>query len=150
MEKILHYEVKTTWKEGRVGEINSTVLNSVIEVATPPEFAKGVVGLWSPEHLLAGAVSSCFMTTFLAIAEKMRLPFTRFSCSATLLLDRREGKLNATQIAIHPIITIKNSSDSVKGLKVLDFTAKSCIISAMLKTEIAIMPQIIIETEVLV
>lgn len=37
MEKILHYDVKTIWKEGRVGEINSTVLNSVIEVASPTE-----------------------------------------------------------------------------------------------------------------
>jgi organic hydroperoxide reductase OsmC/OhrA len=150
MEKILHYEVKTTWKEGRVGEINCTILNSVIEVATPPEFAKGVAGLWSPEHLVAAAVSSCFMTTFLAIAEKIRLKFFRFECVATLFLERNGGRLNAIQIIIHPTITLANSRESGKGLKALDFTAKNCIISSILKPEIAIMPQIIIEPQVMV
>ncbi|RKS03615.1 OsmC family protein [Flavobacterium sp. 102] len=145
MENILSYQVKTTWKESRVGEISSPVLNNVIEVATPPEFAKGIAGLWSPEHLLAGAVSSCFMTTFLAVAEKMRMKFIRFDCTATLFLERTEGKLNAIQITIHPTITVSNSHDSGKGLKVLDVSAKSCIISNMLKPEITIIPQIIVE-----
>ena len=148
MENILHYQVKTTWKEGRVGEIDSTVLNSVIAVATPPEFAEGVSGIWSPEHLLTAAVSSCFMTTFLAMAEKMRLKFTRFNASATLFLARNEGKLEATQITIHPIVTVTDSSDSGKALKVLAVTAKSCIISSMLKPEITMIPQIIIEPEI--
>jgi organic hydroperoxide reductase OsmC/OhrA len=150
MEKLLQYQVKVVWKKGREGVISSAVLEHEIDVATPPEFAKGVVGMWSPEHLLVGSVSSCFMTTFLAMAEKRRLVFTRFNCSATLLLDRRDDIVSATQIAIHPILTLSKSSDSGKGLKVLDITAKSCIISAMLKTEIAVIPQIIIEPEELV
>lgn len=144
---ILHYEVKTTWKEGRVGEINSTVLNSIIEVAKPPEFAKGELGLWSPEHLVVAAVSSSFMTTFLAFAEKIRLKFIRFDCVATLFLERNGGKLSAVQIIIHPTITVVNSRDSGKGLKVLGLTAKSCIISNMLKPEITVIPQIIIEPQ---
>lgn len=41
-----------------------------IEVATPPEFPKGIPGMWSPEHLFTAAVSGCLMTTFLSIAEK--------------------------------------------------------------------------------
>jgi organic hydroperoxide reductase OsmC/OhrA len=43
-----------------------------IEVATPPEFPKGMPGIWSPEHLFTAAVSSCLMTTFLAIAENSK------------------------------------------------------------------------------
>ncbi len=148
MEKIFLYQVKTTWKEGRIGEINSTILDSVIEVATPPEFAKGVPGIWSPEHLLAAAVSSCFMTTFLAMAEKMRLNFKHFECSSTLLLESNEGNVHATQIVIHPIVTVNNSIYTGKGLKVLDITGKSCIISSMLIPEIAFTPQIIIEPDI--
>jgi len=37
---------------------------SFIEVATLPEFPKGIPGIWSPEHLFTAAVSSCLMTTF--------------------------------------------------------------------------------------
>ncbi len=52
---------------------SSPVLNTKIEVATPPEFPKGIAGIWSPEHLLVAAVSSCLMTTFLAVAENSKL-----------------------------------------------------------------------------
>lgn len=85
------------------------------------------------------------MTTFLAIADKIRLKFFLFECVATLFLERSGGRLNAIQIIIHSTITVANSHDSGKGLKVLDFTAKNCIISSMLKPEITIIPQIIIE-----
>jgi organic hydroperoxide reductase OsmC/OhrA len=52
--------------------MSSPELNNKIEVATPPQFPKGVQGIWSPEHLFTAPVNSCFMTTFLAIAENSR------------------------------------------------------------------------------
>ncbi|WP_143055575.1 OsmC family protein [Flavobacterium terrigena] len=67
----MQYKVNTSWKYERLGIIKSTVLDSIIEVATPPEFTGGIARIWTPEHLLIGAISSCFMTTFLAAAEKM-------------------------------------------------------------------------------
>jgi organic hydroperoxide reductase OsmC/OhrA len=73
------YNVNLKWNEGRIGEISSPELISKIEVATPPQFPKGVEGIWSPEHLLTAAVNSCFMTTFLAIAENFSLEFIDFS-----------------------------------------------------------------------
>ena len=81
MEKHL-YNVGLTWKEGRIGEMNSPELPTKIEVATPPEFDKGVPGIWSPEHLYTASVLSCFMTTFLAIAEYSKLEYSSFDCSA--------------------------------------------------------------------
>ncbi|MES1225955.1 MAG: OsmC family peroxiredoxin, partial [Bacteroidota bacterium] len=68
METTHYYEVKLNWESDRKGLMSSPVLNSSIEVATPPEFPKGIHGIWSPEHLLVAAVNSCMMTTFLAIA----------------------------------------------------------------------------------
>ena len=125
MEKILIYQVMTSWKEGRGGEIYSTVLGHTIEVATPPEFAKGVAGIWSPEHLFMAAISSCFMTNFLAMAEKKRLEFSHFECSATMILNRTQGKLTANKISLHPVVIVIDSINSIKGLKTLALTAKS-------------------------
>ncbi len=65
MNNAHHYEVDLTWTNDRKGTISSPVLNSSIEVATPPEFPKGIPGIWSPEHLLVAAVNSCYMTTVL-------------------------------------------------------------------------------------
>jgi organic hydroperoxide reductase OsmC/OhrA len=62
------YNVSISWKEERKGELSSPEIEAKIEVATPLPFDKGIVGFWSPEHLLTASVSSCFMTTFFAIA----------------------------------------------------------------------------------
>ena len=77
------YQVDLKWEEGRKGIISSPVLNDSIEVATPPDFPKGVEGIWSPEHLFIAAVETCFMTTFLAIAENSKLDFENLSVRAT-------------------------------------------------------------------
>jgi organic hydroperoxide reductase OsmC/OhrA len=70
------YKVNVAWNHDRKGIMCSPELkgigstDSCIEVATPPQFPKGIPGIWSPEHLFTAAVSSCFMTTFLSIAEQ--------------------------------------------------------------------------------
>lgn len=53
------YKLSLNWKEGRKGIISSDILPTKIEVATPPEFDKGVPGIWSPEHLFTAAALSC-------------------------------------------------------------------------------------------
>ncbi len=77
MQEPHYYDVTVTWQHDRKGIMQSDTLPNTIEVATPPEFTKGMPGIWSPEHLLVAAVNSCLMTTFLAIAENSRLAFCR-------------------------------------------------------------------------
>ena len=48
MEGAYHYEVKVNWETERKGSMSSPVLDTKIEVATPPEFTKGMPGIWSP------------------------------------------------------------------------------------------------------
>ena len=61
------YTVDINWEQERKGILCSSELNKeagkCIEVATPPEFPKGIPGIWSPEHLFTAAISSCLMTT---------------------------------------------------------------------------------------
>ena len=49
MDTIHHYEIQVKWQAERKGLMSSPVLHSTIEVATPPEFSKGIAGIWSPE-----------------------------------------------------------------------------------------------------
>jgi organic hydroperoxide reductase OsmC/OhrA len=71
-----NYEVNLSWTENRKGIVSSPVLEKTTEVATPPEFPKGMEGIWSPEHLFVAAIESCLMTTFLSVAENSKLEFT--------------------------------------------------------------------------
>lgn len=66
-----YYNVYVSWDKERRGTMCSPELNNVngkvdgcIEVATPPEFPKGVAGIWSPEHLFTAAVCSCLNRIF--------------------------------------------------------------------------------------
>ena len=86
------YEVSVNWQTDRKGIASSPVLNSTIEVVTPPEFPKGIAGYWSPEHLFVAAVNSCLMTTFLSIAENSKIEFTSFDSKAIGKLEMVDGK----------------------------------------------------------
>jgi peroxiredoxin-like protein len=137
------YNVSVTWDKERMGIMRSNVLNSTIEVATPPEFAKGMPGIWSPEHLLVAAVNSCLMTTFLAIAENSKLAFKSFTSDASGKLDKVEGKYMITEITLAPTVTIENIDNKEKVERVLQKSEAACLISNSVKSAIIFKPTIL-------
>lgn len=134
------YNVNLKWNSDRVGEVSSPELNSKIEVATPPQFPKGVEGVWSPEHFYTAAVNSCFMTTFLAIAENSRLEFKEFNCNAVGVLDQVDGKYLMTEVVLNPTLVITKEEDKEKALRVLDKSEKACLISNSINSKVSLNP----------
>lgn len=136
------YHVDVRWNKERKGVMCSPELNAnlgehgCIEVATPPEFEKGMQGIWSPEHLFTASVVSCFMTTFLAIAENSKLEFTSFACRAIGKLDLVEGKLMMTEVSLQPEVTIANANQEELAMRVLQKSEKACLISNSIKTKV--------------
>ena len=138
------YNVNLKWNAERVGEVSSPELNSKIEVATPPQFPKGVEGIWSPEHFFTAAVNSCFMTTFLAIAENFRLEFKEFNCNAVGILDQVDGKYLMTEVVLNPTLVITKEEDKEKALRVLDKSEKACLISNSITSKVSLNPTVIL------
>lgn len=136
------YNVNISWKQNRKGEMSSPELSQSVEIATPPQFVKGIENIWSPEHLFTAAVSSCLMTTFLAIAENSRLEFVNFECSSKGKLEQVEGKFLMTEVILEPVVTIKNESDREKAERVLQKSEANCLISNSVKSKITMIPQI--------
>jgi len=137
------YNVNLKWNEGRIGEISSPELISKIEVATPPQFPKGVEGIWSPEHLFVAAVNSCFMTTFLSIAENSRLEFLEFSCNAIGYLDQVDGKFKITKVVLSPRLLITKQADKEKAFRVLNKSEIACLISNSINSEVQLQPEVL-------
>jgi organic hydroperoxide reductase OsmC/OhrA len=112
-----YYEVNISWNQDRKGFMCSPDINpemgenGCIEVATPPQFDKGIPGIWSPEHLFTAAVSSCLMTTFLAVAEASKLEFTGFQCASKGKLEQLDGKFLMTEVILEPTVTIVREQD---------------------------------------
>ena len=141
-----YYNVDINWNHDRKGVMCSQELlkdgNACIEVATPPEFPKGIPGIWSPEHLFTAAVSSCLMTTFLAIAENFKLKFEGFSCKSKGKLEQVDGKFLMTEIILEPTVTITDESQRELAEKVLMKSEKACLISNSIKSRIVMEPTI--------
>ncbi|MEQ8547121.1 MAG: OsmC family protein [Cyclobacteriaceae bacterium] len=135
-----YYNVDIKWESTRKGVICSPELNRksgvCIEVATPPEFPQGIEGIWSPEHLFVGAISSCLMTTFLAIAENSSLAFTSFTCPATGKLERVDGKLMISEIVLKPTVVIHNEDQRDRTIRIVKKAEDACLISNSVKSKI--------------
>lgn len=131
-----YYNVNLNWTKDRKGEISSPELNDNIEIATPPQFPKGIEGVWSPEHLLTAAVVSCFMTTFLSIAENSKLEFISFNCSSKGKLEQIEGKFLMTEIILNPVLVIAQGSDKEKADRILQKSEAACLISNSIKSKV--------------
>jgi peroxiredoxin-like protein len=138
-----NYVVDVKWERDRLGLLSSHDLNTTIETATPPEFPKGMKGIWSPEHLLVAAVNSCLMTTFLAIAENSRLNFTNFESKAVGKLEVIEGKFMISEITLMPVVTVVNEADKDRAERILQKSEAACLISNSIKSKINFKPSVV-------
>lgn len=136
------YDVTVNWNKDRIGTLNSEVLPTTIEVATPPEFPKGVEHIWSPEHLFVAAVNSCLMTTFLSIAENSKLEFSSFRSKAVGKLEIVDGKYIISEIELFPIVTINDEQLKEKAERILVKSEANCLISNSIKSKIIFNPEI--------
>lgn len=136
------YNVKVEWSGGRVGVMSSAELGQKVEVATPPEFPGGVEGIWSPEHLFTAAVSSCFMTSFTAVAEFSKFDFEGLSVESCGVMGKEDGKFVMSKIILKPILTILDESTLKKAHRLLEKAEQICLISRSIKSEIVFEPDV--------
>ena len=147
-----YYNVDIAWNKERKGMMCSPELkgeqhsSGCIEVATPPEFPKGIPGIWSPEHLFTAAVSSCLMTTFLAIAENSKLDFLSFNCNSKGKLEQVDGKFLMTEVLLEPVVVVRQEKDLEKASKVLQKAEINCLISNSIKSKVVMVPTVRLET----
>lgn len=130
------YNVDLKWVADRNGIISSPELDLEFNVATPPQFPKGIARIWSPEHLLTAAVVSCYLTTFLAISENSKLEYTAFSCTSSGKLEQIEGKFLMTEISLNPVLTINKADDKERAERILVKSEAACLISNSIKSKI--------------
>ncbi len=142
MEKEHIYETSVKWTTDRRGIVSSSELKTQIEVATPPQFPKGIEGVWSPEHFLVAAVNTCLMTTFLAIAENSKLEFLDFNSNGLGKLEMVESKYQISEITLMPIVTVANEHQKERALRVLEKSEANCLISNSIRSKIVFKPEV--------
>ncbi|EDM44996.1 OsmC-like protein [unidentified eubacterium SCB49] len=146
------YNVNVNWTQDRKGimcspelENKETNQSNCLEVATPPEFPGGMPNIWSPEHLFTAAVSSCLMTTFLAIAEYSKLEYVSFKCESKGILEKVDGKFVISEVLLFPEVVITDASKRERTERILEKSEKACLISNSINSKITMTSKITIQ-----
>jgi peroxiredoxin-like protein len=141
------YEIIGRWSGGRDGTLESHTLNHVLEFSAPPEF-HGHAGIWTPEHMLVGAVASCFINTFAAISEFSKFAFVSLRLEAKGVLEKGEGGYRFTEIFLYPELTITRPEDRERAQRLLEKAERACLITRSLSSKVTTTPTITVSEPV--
>lgn len=145
-DKQFLFQVELNWLLDQKGVLSSPDAAGQIHVATPALFG-GKGKEWSPEHLFLSAISSCFMTTYLAFAKKFEFEISNFECSTIGQVDLVEGAYQFTRINIFPKIFISDEALHSKAKLALEKTQKYCLVSNSIKAEMIYHSEVLIWAE---
>ncbi len=134
---VFSYNAEVEWIGGRRGNLRLAGLPT-LEVVAPPEF-NGPGGGWTPESLYVSAVASCFMLTFLALAEHGRLELQSANVSAQGKLERAsEGGYRFTEVTVAATVVVRAAADVERAERLLKKAEASCFIAASIKSRVAV------------
>ncbi len=112
----------------------------ILKSSSAPEYL-GEANKANPEEMLAAAVSSCHMLTFLAIASKSGYIVDMYQDRAEAQLHKNEeGKIAITQINLNPSIEFSGAKQpDANQLKSLHEKAhRNCFVANSIKTKVQI------------
>jgi peroxiredoxin-like protein len=105
-----------------------------LSTATPEEFG-GPGDAWSPELLLLGAVESCFLFTFRAVAHASKLAFDHVRVNGVGVVDREDRVTRFTEIELHVTIGVPLETDVALVERLAEKAERACLVTASLSTQ---------------
>lgn len=138
------FDLELDWTTGKRGILSTVDAEETIHVSTPPEFG-GEGRYWTPEHLFLGSISSCFMSTFLAFAEKLKFEVSAFNCPVIGQLAIKDGKYAFIAIDLFPKVTLADRSLKQQATLALEKTHKYCIITNAVSAPVFYHSEIVVE-----
>lgn len=140
------FDVKVNWIADTRGILSANDAEGTIHVATPPQFG-GKGKPWTPEHFFLGAVSSCFMTTYLAFAKKMHFGIEKFQCEIIGQIEIVNGKYKFTNINLYPKIYLADEALREKANMALEKTHKYCLVTNSVNASVFYHSEILIDNK---
>ena len=147
MQKSYTYSAHAHWTMHKRGILEAPEIPRTINFAAPPEFG-GEPGLWTPENLLLGAVVTCYVATFRAIAEASKLFFSGMDVFGEGTIEKQDGGLRFTRILLRPVVTIEREDDRERTQKLIEKAERTCLISRSLLCGVSVEAKIKLEEPV--
>ena len=93
--------------------------------------------------MFVASVNSCYMATFVAIAELSKLDIVSFTSSAVGKLEKTEGQsYRITEIVLKPKLVIRFEADAERAQRILEKAERNCLISNSINTHVTLQPEI--------
>jgi peroxiredoxin-like protein len=135
METSYQYRAHAHWTLHKRGILEAEDIPRTVNFAAPPEFG-GEPGLWTPEHLLLGAVATCYVATFRAIAERSKLTVSALEVFVEGVIRKEQGGFRFTEIIVRPVITVEREQDCERAQRLAEKAEHACLISRSLSARI--------------
>jgi organic hydroperoxide reductase OsmC/OhrA len=95
--------------------------------------------LANPEEMLAAALASCHMLTFLAVAAKSRLHLKSYSDNAVAHLEKGEnGIMCITRVDLYPVAEFLEAVDPEQLKKLHEKAHKHCFIANSVRSQVQV------------
>jgi peroxiredoxin-like protein len=138
------YPFSVRWLDGKRGLASAPDGLPNIEVASPPQFG-GPGGRWTPEHLFVGAATTCWLTTFLAYAEKSRLEVVAVEAAGEAIVERGDdGRVSIPRLVLRPRVTLLREEDREKAEKMIRKAEETCLIARAMRAAVELEPEVLV------
>ncbi|MBI3645057.1 MAG: OsmC family protein [Acidobacteriales bacterium] len=143
------YSYRTTahWTTHKRGIVEGEGIPRTINFAAPPEFG-GEPGLWTPEHLLLAAVSTCYVATLRAVAEASKAEFHSLELTVEGTIEKQEGGFRFTRVLLRPVVTIEKEDERERMGRLLEKAERVCLVSRSLSATMLLEPKILVQEQV--
>ena len=105
-----------------------------LAVSAPAHFG-GTDANWSPETMLVGAVGSCFILSFMAIARASHSEWTSLDITVDGEFDKDGHDLLFTRFEINAVLVVNDADDIDRAEHLLEHAERTCLVSHSLSAE---------------
>ena len=132
------FETQLMWQKGKQAALNARD-NSLLQVATPPEFG-GPARTWCPEELFVASIESCLMSTFLYFTERFDLSLSAYSSASKGILNKTPQGLRfaSVEVRIEVVWEDEESLQKAASFRLDEKMEKYCPVSASLNCPVSI------------
>ena len=142
--KTFRYKTDLIWKSPHRGVLSGTGKPD-IGVGSSPDF-RGYPDNWSPEDLLVGALNTCLMLTFYALAQSKGVTPVSYQSSVEGLLENVDGRYRITEVTVSPSVVLKSQADLEVAQELMQNKVEAnCFISNSISGKVKLTPQFRVE-----
>ncbi len=103
---------------------------------------KGAEELLNPELMLIGAVVSCQLLSFLAVAARSQIEVVHYEDTGEAVMPDVMGRTGITNITLNPRITVRGEVDTARIKRLVELAHQECYVANSLKSLVILNPEI--------